>query len=107
MDPVSLSRPTHVPETTDPQHAKALKAGAQFEAVLLNNVLGAVERAFTRLPGGHELHSSEAYSGLAMQTLASKLAEGGGVGLGRLLTKALEKHSVTPSEKKPQNLKAF
>ena len=100
MDRVSLFRPASASETSNPQHAKALKAGAQFEAVLLNNVLGAVEQTFTRLPGSHEHHSNESYSGLAMQTLASKLAEGGGIGLGHLLSRALEKHSATSSEKK-------
>ncbi len=98
MGPVSLAQLAPAAQA-NPQHGKALKAGTQFEAVLLNNVLGAVEQAFTRLPGSHERHSTEAYSGLAMQTLASRLAEGGGIGVGRLLTKALEKRLVAGSEK--------
>ena len=98
MRPVSLPKVAATPGMPDPQHAKALKAGAQFEAVLLNNVFGAVEQTFTRLPGSHEHHSTEAYSGLAMQTLASKLAEGGGIGLGRLLTSALQKRSSGAQE---------
>lgn len=99
MDPVSLIRADTKSEAPEPRHSKALKAGAQFEAVLLNNVLGAIERAFTKLPGHTDDHSTEAYSGLAMQTLASKLADGGGIGLGRLLTTSLENHSVSPSKK--------
>lgn len=71
------------------QVAKARKAGAQFEAVLLNNVLGGVERTFTDLPGGHKDQCTEVYSGLAMQTLSSALAQRGGVGLGSLIADAL------------------
>ena len=79
MDPISLVHATGASEAPNSPHAKVLKAGAQFEAVLLNNVLGAVEHAFTELPGSHDHQSTEAYSGVAMQTLASKLAEGGGL----------------------------
>jgi Rod binding domain-containing protein len=98
MGPVSIAQVAPAAQT-NPQHQKALKAGAQFEAVLLNNVLGAVEQAFTRLPGSPERDSTEAYSGLAMQELASKLAEGGGIGIGRMLAKALEKRSVLAGNK--------
>jgi Rod binding domain-containing protein len=98
MGPVSLA--TIAPAAQgNTQHEKVRKAGAQFEAVLLNNVLGAVEQTFTRLPGSPERDSTEAYSGLAMQALTSKLAEGGGIGIGRLLTKALEERSIAASEK--------
>ena len=80
------------PKHADATAKKAAKAGAQFEAVLLNNVLGGVERAFTELPGAQHDQSNEAYSGLAMQTLTSALAETGGIGLGKLIAKALVRH---------------
>jgi Rod binding domain-containing protein len=108
MGAISLLQTTNLSEAPNSPHARVLKAGAQFEAVLLNNVLGAVEHVFTKLPGRHDHQSTEAYSGLAMQTLASKLAEGGGIGLGRLLAKALEKHSEPASQNPLQEeLKLF
>ena len=75
--------------TPQSQQAKLKKAGAEFEAILLNNVLGGLELAYTRLPGAKQDHSTEAYSGFAMEALASGLAQNGGVGIGRLLAKAL------------------
>ena len=80
-------------------HSKAMKAGMEFEAILLNNLLGGLERAFTNLPGKKEDHSTEAYSGLAMQALASGLAESGGIGVGRLIAKALDKRSQNTAPK--------
>lgn len=73
-----------------PQIAKAVKAGEQFEAVLLNEVFGGVEHAFTSLPGAKKENSIVPYHGLAMQALALHLAQAGGVGIGRLIAKCLE-----------------
>jgi Rod binding domain-containing protein len=98
MAPVSFAQVAPAAKG-NPQHEKIRKAGAQFEAVLLNNVLGAVEQTFTRLPGSQEPDSTEAYSGLAMQALTSKLAEGGGIGIGRMLATSLEKRSVAAGDK--------
>jgi Rod binding domain-containing protein len=70
---------------------KARKAGEDFEAVLLNNALGGLERAFTHLPGENVSRSSQAYNGFAIEALSSGLAQAGGVGLGSLVTKALLK----------------
>lgn len=70
------------------------KAGAQFEGILLNKVWGDLERAFTDLPGKKEDQASEAYSGFAMQALASGLAEAGGIGLGRIIASALAKQAT-------------
>ncbi len=72
--------------------AKAEHAGMEFEAVLLNTVLGSLERSFSHLPGGKEDHATEGYSGLAMQALTSGLARSGGIGLGRLIAKELLKN---------------
>ena len=79
--------------TVAADHSKAMKAGMEFEAILLNNLLGGLERAFTNLPGKKEDHSTEAYGGFALQALASGLAESGGIGIGRLIAKALEKRN--------------
>ena len=87
---------------------KIKKAGAQFEAILLNNLLGGLERAFTDLPGKKADNSARAYSGLAMQALSSGLAEHGGIGIGRLIAQALSKHEAGTTVKiKPPNLLKF
>lgn len=71
--------------------AKAQKAGAEFEGVLLNIVLGAVERSFSELPGTKVQQENQAYNGLGMQALTSGLARAGGIGLGKMIAAALEK----------------
>jgi len=68
---------------------KALKAGSEFEAVLLNTVFGELERSFSRLPGSKVEHSTEAYGGMGMQALTSGLARSGGIGLSRMITQGL------------------
>jgi Rod binding domain-containing protein len=88
---VQSSLPAASPSAAD--LSKTMKAGMQFEAILLNSLLGGLERAFTNLPGKKEDHSTEAYSGFAMQALASGLAESGGIGVGRLIAKALDRRS--------------
>jgi Rod binding domain-containing protein len=90
---VSLHTTSPNPAPAAADHSKAVKAGAEFEAILLNNLLGGLERAFTNLPGKKEDHSTEAYSGLAMQALTSGLAENGGIGVGRLITQSLNEHT--------------
>jgi Rod binding domain-containing protein len=84
------------PRTSSAEDARdpsTFKAGAQFEAVLLNKVFGDMQQAFTALPGDGESHATQAYSGLAMQALTTQVAEAGGIGIGRVLSKTLEKQS--------------
>lgn len=71
---------------------KIRRAGIQFEAVLLNKVLGDLERAFTSMPGKKPDNSNQAYSGWAMQSLSAGLAEAGGVGIGAMIAKTLGSH---------------
>lgn len=73
----------------DSAQAKAEKAGADFEAVLLNLVLGAVEKSFAELPGTKLEQQTQAYSGFAMQSLTSGLARAGGIGIGKFIARAL------------------
>lgn len=87
----NVSSPVH-PRATEV--SKATKAGREFEAVLLNQVLGKVQQAFTHLPGTTEDYSSQAYSGFATEALTAGLASAGGVGLAGLITKALLKRSA-------------
>lgn len=78
----------------DAMPPKAVRAGAEFEAVLLNQVLGELERSFAQLPGSKLEQATEAYSGLGMQALTSGMARTGGIGLSRMITRSLLKTEV-------------
>lgn len=69
--------------------SRAVKAATDFEAVLLNTVLGAVQRSFRELPGSRPVQGAEAYDGLAMQELSSHLAQAGGIGLAGMIREGI------------------
>jgi Rod binding domain-containing protein len=84
----------------DPLQAKADKAGAQFEAILLNMVFGELQRTFSQLPGATRDAVSKSYDGFGTEALTAGLARSGGVGLGAFIAKGLmrqakhEAHSI-------------
>ena len=93
-----------------PEQARTLQAGMQFEAVLLNTVLGSLEHSFSHLPGGKEEdHASEGYRSMAMQALTSGLACSGGIGLGKMIAEELLKNSArqSPNSIRTTSLKDF
>ena len=93
MDPIGLSAAAAT--VTPAERTKALRAGMQFEAVLLNTVLSSLEHSFSHLPGGKKAdQASENYSGMAMQALTSGLARSGGIGVGKTIAEALLKNSA-------------
>jgi Rod binding domain-containing protein len=73
----------------DPLQAKADKAGAQFEAILLNMVFGELQRTFSQLPGATRDAVSKSYDGFGTEALTAGLARSGGVGLGAFIAKGL------------------
>jgi hypothetical protein len=77
--------------------AGAARAGAQFEAILLNIVFADLERTFSQLPGASEDPISRSYSGFGMEALTSGLARNGGIGLGAFIAKSLLSHNSHPS----------
>ena len=76
-----------------PDEARAAKAGAQFEAILLNMVFGDLERVFSHFPGAKEDAVSRSYNGFGMEALSAGLAKSGGIGLGKFIAKALTEYS--------------
>src|SRR5256714_10732350 len=85
--------------SADPLQAKADKAGAQCEAILLNMVFGELQRTFSQLPGASRDAVSKSYDGFGTEALSAGLARSGGIGLGAFIAKALlrqEKQSVHP-----------
>jgi len=77
----------------DPLQAKADKAGAQFEAILLNMVFGELQRTFSQLPGATRDAVSKSYDGFGTEALTAGLARSGGVGLGAFIAKGLMKQA--------------
>jgi Rod binding domain-containing protein len=73
----------------DQKQAQAMKAGAQFEAILLNMVFGDLQKAFSQLPGANEDGIMKSYDGFGMEALTSGLARNRGIGLGAFITHAL------------------
>jgi Rod binding domain-containing protein len=86
---------TTAPATSNPavdQHARKIaKAAHDFEAVLLNTLLGPLEKTFSSLPGKETDAVSDNYHSLGMQALASSLAARGGVGIAAMIVKSLSK----------------
>ena len=75
--------------SADPLQAKADKAGAQFEAILLNMVFGELQRTFSQLPGATHDAVSKSYDGFGTEAFTAGLARSGGVGLGAIIAKGL------------------
>jgi Rod binding domain-containing protein len=73
----------------DALQAKAEKAGAQFEGILLNMVFGELQRTFSQLPGSTRDAVSKSYDGFGTEALTAGLARSGGVGLGAFIAKGL------------------
>lgn len=72
--------------------AKAAKAGAQFEGILLNTVFSDLQRTFSQLPGAKEDSMAKSYEGFGLEALTSGLARSGGIGLGGVISRALVEH---------------
>ena len=74
----------------------------EFEAILLGQWLQGSATAFGSVPGGNEEEdaAAEQMKGFAFQHLASGLAEKGGVGIAKIVEKALtgDEHGASSSE---------
>lgn len=75
--------------SAEPVQARAAKAGAQFEGILLNMVFGELQRTFSQLPGATRDAVSKSYDGFGTEALTAGLARSGGVGLGAFIAKGL------------------
>jgi Rod binding domain-containing protein len=84
--------------SADPLQARADKAGAQFEAILLNMVFGELQRTFSQLPGAARDAVSKSYDGFGIEALTSGMARSGGIGLGAFIAKGLLKQATHGSD---------
>jgi Rod binding domain-containing protein len=105
MNTASTLTSAFMPSTPAAEHARKIaKAAHEFEAVLLNSVLGPLEHTFASLPGKEADAVSDNYHSLGMQALTSTLAMKGGVGIADMIVKSLSKRDhagVTTDEKSP------
>ena len=72
---------------------KIIHAAHEFEAVLLNTMLGPLEQTFSSLPGKVNDSESGNYHYLGMQALSSALAANGGLGFANMMIDSLLKSS--------------
>jgi len=74
----------------EPQNADRIwRAARQFEALLLTNLLGPLERSFSGIAGGEQMSGSHAYQSLGMQAIATTLANHGGIGIASMIARSL------------------
>ena len=62
---------------------------AQFEAVLLEMLVGGLQKTFSSLGDKNDLGVGSTYDYLGTQALASAWAQAGGIGLGRAISDKL------------------
>jgi Rod binding domain-containing protein len=102
ITPPALTSP---PTFAATEHSRKIaKAAHDFEAVLLNTLLGPLEKTFSSLPGKEADAVSDNYHSLGMQALASSIAAKGGVGIAAMIVKSLSKRdnaAAVPHEKSP------
>jgi len=68
---------------------KVVQAAHQFEAVLLNTLLGSLEKSMAKAPGASAEDSGTDYSYMGTQALASLLGDRGALGVAAMITKKL------------------
>ena len=71
---------------------RVLHAAHEFEAILLNTLMGSLEHSFAALPGKDSADGSENYQSLGVQALASGLAARGGLGIASMIARSLLSH---------------
>jgi Rod binding domain-containing protein len=84
-------------------HARKItKAAREFEAILLNTMLGPLEKTFSSLLGKQTDAVSDNYQSLGMQALTASLAAKGGIGFADMIAKSLTKrdHSAVAANEK-------
>jgi Rod binding domain-containing protein len=104
MNAVSLVSPVNS-TASDASHAvKMVRAARQFEAVLLNSLLGSLQHSFSSIGGKKADSESTNYDYVGMQALASALAARGGIGIADRIVASMRQHenrsSSPPSNEK-------
>jgi Rod binding domain-containing protein len=97
MNAVSHIPPMN-PTAADGTHAaKMVRAAHQFEAVLLNSLLGSLQHSFSSLGGKKTDSESTNYDYVGMQALAAALAAKGGIGIADRIVASMRQHEERSS----------
>jgi Rod binding domain-containing protein len=79
---------------------KVEKSAKDFESILLGSWLQQAESSFAKVPGGDDDEDQDAGSeqmqGIAMQSLGSAMAAGGGIGIARMIVARLSAENTPP-----------
>lgn len=84
MQAISLVSGTSTKDSPG-SHAKLAKACQDFEAFMLNSLLGPLQETMGSVPGCKQDEKSAQYRSLATQVMAEHLARTGGTGLGQMV----------------------
>jgi Rod binding domain-containing protein len=68
-----------------PALGRGQKAAREFEAQLIGQMLGSMEKTFANLPGQGEVAGEDNFNDLGTQALAQAIAAGGGFGIAKLI----------------------
>ena len=77
------------------QHKKVLQSAQQFETQLLTSLLSSLETSMGSLLGSEESGEGQQYHTMATQGLATAWAAAGGIGIAKMVAKALTKTGQT------------
>jgi Rod binding domain-containing protein len=92
MNAVSNIVPPSATPAAIAHDAKMVRAARQFEAVLLNSLLGSLQHSFSSLGGKKTDSESTNYDYMGMQALSSALAARGGIGIAQRIVASMRQH---------------
>jgi len=93
MNPVSGALVAQ--NASDGEVSRITKATQEFEAVLLNQLLGPLQETFAAVPGDDAAGSPNLYRSMGTEYLAVGLARAGGLGIARMVAGELSRITVT------------
>jgi len=106
MNPVSPSSVAGSAVPSEAYASRVTRAARQFEAVLLNSLLGSLEHSFSALPGKKPDSIADNYHSMGIQALTSTLAARGGVGIANMIVRNLlhsKSQAADPPAARPAN----
>ena len=82
--------------SSNPAKNQLLPKAREFESILLGQWLQAAETSFGDVPGGTDDHDAgdDQFKSFAVQQLARKLTDSGGLGIAAIVGRALEKSAA-------------
>ena len=86
---MEVGQAVQLQRTETPDASRIWHAAREFEALLLANLLGPLERTFSAISGEEQMAGSEAYQSLGMQAVATTLANQGGIGVADMIARSL------------------